>query len=213
MQAAGGVDDYDVAVSGLGSADAVIHDGGGVAALLVADNVHPGAFRPDAELLGRGSAEGVARAEQDFFALRLELSGELADGRRLADAVDAYHKDDRGLGVELQCRVADVQKLCQYLDKPLARLVAIAEAALPCHLLEPLYDRRRGRRADVGHHEQLFKLVIEVIIIGLVALEYLLKILKIEAGLGQAAEYFIEKSHVFTPLSFSAHFQGQALSR
>ncbi len=47
------------------------------------------AVAPDLELLDRGGAEGVAGAEQHALALGAELGRELADGRGLADAVDA----------------------------------------------------------------------------------------------------------------------------
>ena len=69
MEAAGGVDDDNVGAPGFAGADAVIDHGGGIAPLLMADDIDARALGPDLKLVGSGGAEGVARAEQDALAL------------------------------------------------------------------------------------------------------------------------------------------------
>src|SRR5690606_35614683 len=62
-----------------------------------ADEVGPDPLRPDPELIDRAGAEGVARGEEDSLATALETIGELADRRRLADAVHTHDQvDGRG---------------------------------------------------------------------------------------------------------------------
>ena len=94
MQAAGGVDNDDVHAARLCRLNGVEHHGGGVGALLVLDDLHAGALRPDGELVGGRCAERVRRREEHTVALLLELGGKLADRRRLADAVDADDEHD-----------------------------------------------------------------------------------------------------------------------
>ncbi len=69
MEAAGGVDDEDVGVAGLGGGAGVVERGGGVAALFGFDDLDVGALGPDFELLDGGGAEGVGGAEEDGAAL------------------------------------------------------------------------------------------------------------------------------------------------
>ena len=71
-----------------GALHAVEDHRGGVAALLAVTTAPP-ALGPHVELLDGGGAERVAGGEQHLLAVGGELGGELADGRRLAAAVDA----------------------------------------------------------------------------------------------------------------------------
>ena len=93
MQAAGGVDDHDVAAG----ADSVVGDRGRVGAALAADELRAGALRPHLELLLCRRAEGVGGADGDRAAVLAQLLGELADRRRLPGAVHADDEDHRRL--------------------------------------------------------------------------------------------------------------------
>ena len=66
----------------------------GIAALRTADHVDAGALCPLFELLRRRRAERVRRRDEDLLSLRPVDGRELADRRRLANAVDADHEDD-----------------------------------------------------------------------------------------------------------------------
>ena len=96
LQPPGGVDDQHVLAGRGRLLDAVEHDSGRVAAFLARDDRRADAVAPDLQLLDRGGAEGVAGGEQDAVILLLQPMAELADGRRLARAVDADHEDDVG---------------------------------------------------------------------------------------------------------------------
>ena len=84
MEPAGGVAEDHVHLLGRAALDRLEADARGVGPLLAAHDRGADALRPDLELLAGGGAEGVARAEQDRVAGRLELRRELADGGGLA---------------------------------------------------------------------------------------------------------------------------------
>ena len=202
VQAAGGIDNDHVGPTGFGGAEAVIDHGGRVAALLVADDVSPGALRPDAQLLGSGGTEGIPGAEQDALALGLQLGGDLADGGGLAHAVDAHHQDDGGPGVQLEGGIPHVQQLGQQLDEAGTGLVPLAEAPLPGQLAHGLHHVRSGGGAHIRQHQQLLQLLIEILTVGLVTLEQLFQLLHIAAGLGQAGKNLVKKSHIVYPIIY-----------
>ena len=65
-----------------------------VTAHLLTHHRHAYAVAPDLELVDSGSAESVGCSKDDLVACLLELMSEFADGRSLADAIDAYDKHD-----------------------------------------------------------------------------------------------------------------------
>src|SRR4029450_13856685 len=83
VQAAGRVDDDDVASARLRGLDRVEGDGSGIGAVRGADEVGPGAVRPDLELLVRRRSEGVRGGDDDGMAVVAEAGGKLAGGRGL----------------------------------------------------------------------------------------------------------------------------------
>ena len=91
MQAAGGVHDQHVRAALFGGLYTVEHHRGRIRALLLLDDRHARALGPDGQLIGGGGAEGVACADDDAPAHRLETRGQLADRRGFAHAV---HADD-----------------------------------------------------------------------------------------------------------------------
>ncbi len=94
MQPAGGVDEHDVALARLARRERVEHDRRRIRAGPRPDDVDAGAGRPDLQLLDRRGAERVGGADQRRLAGVLEQPRQLADGRRLAGAVDADDHDD-----------------------------------------------------------------------------------------------------------------------
>ena len=97
MQATGGVDDDDVGLLGNGALHGVIGHSGGVGAHLVLDHGNAHAVAPDLQLLVGSGTVGVGSAQHHLVAGLFELVGQLADGRRLANAVHAHDHDDIGL--------------------------------------------------------------------------------------------------------------------
>ncbi len=76
----------------LGVGDGVECDRRRISPAVAPHDRHVRALGPDVELLDRGRAVRVGRAEHDDAARLLRLLGELADGRRLAGPVDADHQ-------------------------------------------------------------------------------------------------------------------------
>ena len=94
-EAAGGVDDDDVAAGASGLLDAVGRGGDRIAAALAAVHRHVDLAAERAQLLDGGGALEVGADEERLAALLLEPAGELGRVRRLARALEAGHEDDR----------------------------------------------------------------------------------------------------------------------
>src|SRR5438552_4692907 len=102
LQAAGGVDDQHVGAGLFRLLEGIISEAGGVGAELAGDDRRLGALAPDLQLLNRGSAEGVAGRPHHPTPAFGQLGRQLADGRRLAGAVDADDQDDVRLVAEVE---------------------------------------------------------------------------------------------------------------
>ena len=96
VQSAGRVGEDEIEVTRRGPLDGVEHDGAGVAALATPDELDAGPLGPRRQLLGGRGAERVAGGEQHAATGGDLLVGDLADARRLADAVDADEQPDVG---------------------------------------------------------------------------------------------------------------------
>ena len=111
-------------------------------------------------MLDRRGAEGVAGREQDRLALSAELSGELADGGRLARAVDADDQDH-----ERALQRIDHQRARDGIKRPLdlVREDPFHFIRTDATLIAPAADRianagRRGK-AKVGLDEDVLEIV------------------------------------------------------
>jgi len=98
VESSGGVDEEDVGGAGDSGVAGVEGDGGGIAALLVFDDLDAGSFGPDGELFDGGGAEGIAGGEDYFFILLAEPGGEFGDAGGFSGAIDAGDHDDGGSG-------------------------------------------------------------------------------------------------------------------
>ena len=196
MQAAGGVDDDNVRAAGLRRLNGVEHHGGGIGSLLVFDDVHARALRPDGELVGRRGAERVRRREQNAVAFFLELGGKLADRRRLADAVNTDDEHDRRLRREQEHGVLHLEDAREDLHELLFHLRAGAQL-LELDGLAQLRDGL-GRRlhAGVGEDERLLKVLEKFLIPRLIGGKNAGQLgVHLRLGLGQALFDLIKKSH------------------
>ena len=200
MQAAGGVADDNVAVPGLGGGDGVEHHGGGVGALLVLNQGHPGAAGPDLQLLDGGGPEGVGGAQNHGLALPLQAGGQLADGGGLAHAVDANHQDDGGLGGDVQLVVPLQHVRDNGLQLPHDK-AGVGDALLLDALAQPVADKARGVHAHVAHHQQLLQLLKELLVYFGKGVDHLGDLpADVVPGLFQAFPDFVKDAHVFLPL-------------
>src|ERR687887_1909402 len=150
VQAAGRVDDHDVAAVRLRDVDRFVRDRGGVGAALRADEVGAGAVGPDLELLLSRGAEGVRRADDDRAAVLGQAEGELPDRRRLAGAVDADDEEDGGVRGDVEAaRLAE--EAGDLVREGRTQILDVAAG------FEPLDELRGGANPDVGGDERLLE--------------------------------------------------------
>ena len=161
VQAAGRIHDDDVRIFCLGGGDGVEHDGGRIAPLLVLDDTYLGAVRPDGELVRRRRAESICRGEGNALFFLYEIIGELADGRRLADAVDAHQHEYGGILYIRHFRLVEdvLDDVLQQIDDVLLVLELFA-AGLLADLPDDLLG---GGDGDVGGNEDLLQFVIKIV--------------------------------------------------
>ena len=100
MQAACSVDEHQIRARFLRALDRGIAHARRVASPLAFNHFDIGTARPDLELLDCGGAEGVGAAQDNVAARIGGFLGKLADGRRLARAVDAHEEHKRRVAAE-----------------------------------------------------------------------------------------------------------------
>ena len=164
MQPSRRVAQHHVHMTCLGGLQGVEQHGAGIGALVLADDVHTGAVGPDLQLVGGGGAEGISGAQQHLLALRLQLGGQLADGRGLAHAVDADEQHDAGGGGQVQGGVAHLQLLRQDGPQGVLHLVGPGQQPL-LHLFAQLLHRVGGGiHAHVRQDQRLLQLVVKFVV-------------------------------------------------
>ncbi len=162
VEPAGSVDDRDVPAPGQRRFDGIEGDGGRIAAAGRPDVVRTGPLSPDLQLLTGGRAKRVRRGDDDVALVFPQAKGELADGRRLARAVDADHEHDARSVVDGQRpRLAE-----QPLDLLRERRVELAEFAPPA---QPLDEHVRGSHAHVGADQRLLEVLPRLVVEGIEA--------------------------------------------
>src|SRR6478672_5274766 len=171
VEAAGGVDDDDVDLLLDACLDGVERHRGRVGTVLVGPHGgDPDTSAPRLELVGRRSAEGVGRTEEDLAVLGHEDAGELADGRRLAGAVDAHDEDDGGPVADAAARDATVHVGLDECEQVLAEPAADGGLVGGAVDLDPgaqRVDELHGRldaevRGDEGVLDLLPRLLVEL---------------------------------------------------
>ena len=142
VQATGGVGEHEVDVARRRPLDGVEHDRARIAALAPPDELDAGPLGPRRQLLGGSGPERVAGGEQHAATGGDLLVGDLADARRLADAVDADEQPHVGspVAVEVQRAIGAGEALLHLLAQGIEQLVGLGD-------LLRLHRRRAGRRA------------------------------------------------------------------
>ena len=127
---AGGVREHEVRVAGRRVTDGVVDHRGRIRSVRPLDEVGPGAGGPGRELFARRGTEGVAGGDHHLFSTVGLPPRELADRRRLADAVHADEQPHaRGMLTDNELAVVALEErhdreLAEGLDERLAD---------PCH--------------------------------------------------------------------------------
>jgi hypothetical protein len=165
MQPAGGVDDHDLRAILLRLLDGLEGDGCRVLALaLWAHDARTRAFGPRRELLDGRGAEGVGGTDDHAAVVCAQEPGELADGGRLADAVDAHDEHDgRALG-ELQRRVVLREPFLDGLPEHPLHVAGVGGLVAVDLRLDGVDDLFGEGGAEVGTDERGFEVVPRVLI-------------------------------------------------
>ena len=163
MQPPGGVDDDDVGLARFGRCNRIEHDGGRVAALRLLNQIAVRAVRPDLQLLDGRGAERVRRPEDDALVQRLQIGGELADRRGLADAVDADDEDHRGARAHAQLFPAGKHPGHGFAQK-VKDFLRVLDLALLDLFAQLLADALGRRDADIPHDQKLFELFKQLVV-------------------------------------------------
>ncbi len=158
LQAAGGVDQHDVAAVGLGGGDGFEREARRIGARRARHHRGAGALAPDFQLLYCRGAEGVAGDQHHRLAVGAESGGELADGRGLAGTVDAGDENDERPGRHVQ-RLGDRrQHLFDFGGEQSPHLLgrdALFEAAVAQGRRDPLGELH----AEIGADQFAFQIV------------------------------------------------------
>ena len=160
LQPPGRVDQEHVGAFVARARERIVGDSGRVGAHLLGHHLRADASAPHFELIDGGGTERVARREHDAQTLRLEVMGELADGRGLAGAVHANHQHDMG-----PCRLVRREGMRQGLEH--ARDLGgehcshrlRRNAPLVAALGDDLADAARHGDAEIGLDQHLFELI------------------------------------------------------
>ena len=164
MKPAGGVAEDDVHAARFRRGKRVKQHRAGVRPLFGAHKLTFRAVRPDLQLIRGRGAEGVRRAQQHAPALLLEAVRQLADGGRLADAVDADDQHDRRLRGKVKRGIADAQLLLQNVAQRLLDALAVLDFVVVNGVAQPFDRVRCDARAEVSHDEAFLQLVIKLLV-------------------------------------------------
>ena len=148
----------------LGGLQGVEQHGAGIGALVLADDVHTGAVGPDLQLVGGGGAEGISGAQQHLLALRLQLGGQLADGRGLAHAVDADDQNHTGMGGQIQLRVPHGKHIHQNFLQRFPRFLRGFQVLLPDGLAQPSHSLDGGVHTQVCQNQAFLQLIVKIVV-------------------------------------------------
>ncbi len=162
VDSAGSVADDDVGVIFDSSINCVKYHGGRIRALVVLDDVHTGAVRPDLQLVDGGGTERVGGSEDDLFALGFEVGRHLSDGGGLADAVYA-DDEDHGRGRHKVDGLVLAEHIGHNFFNKTADFRRILDVLFFDAVLELADDGLRGDNTDIAHDEDFGELVIEVV--------------------------------------------------
>ena len=149
VQATRGVDEHQIRARFLRTLDRGVADARRIAPPFALDNLDISTVRPDLELFDRSSAEGVGAAQDNVAARIGGFLGKLADGRRLARAVDAHEEHERGIAAEdlfpaLGKRARDL--LVQHIEHS----VGVGKRLARRLVAQVLHDGTRRRSADIA---------------------------------------------------------------
>ena len=170
VQAAGRVNQHHIGTVGLRALQGVKCHRCRVAAHLLLDDGHAHTLTPDAQLLDCSGTECVGSAKIHLLAGVLELPGQLANGRGLADAIHPHHQDDVGLMVAWQFPIFVILRVV--LGQQRRNLFAKNGIQLRCtHVLVSAYtlfnalnDFQSGVNTDITRYQHFLQIVEHVVV-------------------------------------------------
>ncbi len=131
---------------------------------MMLDYIDAVSFAPDRELLSCRRPERIRRGEHDSLALFFETMRQLADGRRLAAAVDTDHQDDqRRIRTQL-LRISLIDDRGHDALQCLRHFLRLRDMFFFDCLAELLHDLHRSIHADIGGNQHFFQLIHQVFI-------------------------------------------------
>ena len=185
METARRIHQHHVRVPGLGRSGRVEDHSGGVGPLVLLDDLHPGPVRPDGQLVGGGSPEGVGGTEQHLFPLLAQLMADLADGGGLTHPVHSDEQDHRRAGGEVQRRLPHVHHVGDASAHAGARLLHRLDVLVPHPAAQFLHQLQSGVHPCVRQNQGLLQLVVKVV-----------GEFRTEAGKDVDLFQFVKKAHV-----------------
>ena len=169
VQPAGRVDQDHVGPFRDGGLHGVKGHGSGIGAHRLLDDIHPGAFRPDGELLHGRRPERIGRPDDDLFALGRKHGRELADGRGLPHPVHAHDEHDVGFlgkieGLYGGIAAIDIEEFPDLVTDEVHEFVH-GHILVPFHpVLQVLNDFQRGVHAHVRGKQRFLEGVQHVVV-------------------------------------------------
>ena len=157
MQTAGRIGDEDILAAGLRRLQGVVQDRRGIGPVRLHDQVGPAAAAPDFQLFDCGGTKGVRRRDDGALAGPAVAVGQLADGRRLADAVDAHHQDHMRFLDPFFPPTRSLEQLEQLVGQKLASLPGADRPFSPAVLPDLLHQAFAGLDSQVGPDQKEFQ--------------------------------------------------------
>ncbi len=133
----------------------------GIAARLVLDHFCSGTIAPDLQLLDGGGAKRVGSRQQDGLALGAEGMRQLADGGRLASAVDTDDENDLRLAINFLHRIllGGIEDGQQLFFQHALQLIDVLHLLAVHFFAQRFQHGRSGRGAKIGREQRGFQIV------------------------------------------------------
>ena len=158
MQAARGVDQDEVAASGLGAVDHVVANACRICPALALDDLHPAAAAPLVELLDRSRAKRVCTADERLASGCKTLVSELAHRRGLACTVDADKQNAHGLYAK-RVALGHGKKVLDGVCQQVEHGISIRQGVARSGVAQTLDDLIGGLGAQIRQDQRLFQVL------------------------------------------------------
>ena len=185
----------------LGRLHRVVHHGGRVAALLMANDGHVGALRPNGQLLVRRGAEGVRRRQHHAAPDFLKAQRQLADRRGLSHAVHAHHEHHHG---PFERRARNVHFLNDNLLEDFLRALRVRNFFRRQAGAQLLHNLQRRGHSNVRQNQNVRQFVVKILVHRAGILHQFVHLVRQAAAcFGQSLLEPLKKAHANPPFGSS----------